>query len=219
MNIILLGPPGAGKGTLSSKIIENKQAVQISTGDIFRYNISNETELGLKAKAYMDKGELVPDELTIDLLWDKFDSLGDENKDSIILFDGFPRTISQAKALDDGMEERNQKIDMVIYFDVDDEILIQRLTGRRTCPQCGATYHITNNPPKIEDVCDKCGTKLIQRADDTIETVKNRIDVYNKQTSVLIEYYTNKGILKSIDGTKKPDLVYKEFEDKLGEIN
>lgn len=219
MNIILLGPPGAGKGTLSSKIIENKQAVQISTGDIFRYNISNETELGLKAKAYMDKGELVPDELTIDLLWDKFDSLGDENKDSIILFDGFPRTISQAKALDDGMEERNQKIDMVIYFDVDDEILIQRLTGRRTCPQCGATYHITNNPPKIEDVCDKCGTKLIQRADDTIETVKNRIDVYNKQTSVLIEYYTNKGILKSIDGTKKPDLVYEEFEDKLGEIN
>ena len=219
MNIILLGPPGAGKGTLSSKIIENKQAVQISTGDIFRYNISNETELGLKAKAYMDKGELVPDELTIDLLWNKFDSLGDENKDSIILFDGFPRTISQAQALDDGMEERNQKIDMVIYFDVDDEILIQRLTGRRTCPQCGATYHITNNPPKIEDVCDKCGTKLIQRADDTIETVENRIKVYNKQTSVLIEYYTNKGILKSIDGTKKPDLVYKEFEDKLEEIN
>ena len=219
MNIILLGPPGAGKGTLSSKIIENKQAVQISTGDIFRYNISNETELGLKAKAYMDKGELVPDELTIDLLWDKFDTLGEDHKDSIILFDGFPRTISQAKALDDGMEERNQKIDMVIYFDVDDEILIQRLTGRRTCPQCGATYHITNNPPKIEDVCDKCGTKLIQRADDTIETVKNRIDVYNKQTSVLIEYYTNKGILKSIDGTKKPDLVYKEFEDKLEEIN
>ena len=219
MNIILLGPPGAGKGTLSSKIIENKHAVQISTGDIFRYNISNETELGLKAKAYMDRGDLVPDELTIDLLWDKFDNLGEDYKDSIILFDGFPRTISQAEALDDGMAERNQQIDMVIYFDVDDEILIQRLTGRRTCPKCGATYHIVNNPPKVENVCDKCGTKLIQRADDTIETVENRINVYNKQTSVLIEYYTKKGILKSIDGTKNPDMVYKEFENKLGEIN
>ena len=215
MNIILLGPPGAGKGTLSSKIIENKKAVQISTGDIFRYNISNETELGLKAKAYMDKGELVPDELTIDLLWEKFDNLCEEYKDSIILFDGFPRTLSQAQALDYGMNDRNQKIDMVIYFDVDDDILIQRLTGRRTCPNCGATYHVVNNPPKKEGICDRCGTKLIQRADDSIETVENRINVYKNQTSVLIEYYTKKGILKSIDGTKKPDLVYEEFENKL----
>lgn len=219
MNIILLGPPGAGKGTLSSKIIENKKAVQISTGDIFRYNISNETELGLKAKAYMDKGELVPDELTIDLLWEKFDNLCEEYKDSIILFDGFPRTLSQAQALDYGMNDRNQKIDMVIYFDVDDDILIQRLTGRRTCPNCGATYHVVNNPPKKEGICDRCGTKLIQRADDSIETVENRINVYKNQTSVLIEYYTKKGILKSIDGTKKPDLVYEEFENKLEEIN
>lgn len=220
MNIILLGPPGAGKGTLANKIIENKDAVQISTGDIFRYNISNETPLGIKAKEYMDKGELVPDELTIDLLWDKFDTVEEsDDKDTIILFDGFPRTVSQAEALDAGIAERGQKIDLVIYFDVADEILIQRLTGRRTCPNCGATYHIINNPPKVEGICDKCGTELIQRVDDSIDTVKNRIDVYNKQTAVLIDYYTNKGILKSIDGTKTVDEVFEEFNHKLEEIN
>jgi len=220
MNIILLGPPGAGKGTLSNKITANLNAVQISTGDIFRYNIKNETPLGVKAKSFMDKGELVPDEVTIDLLWDYFDKL--ENKEDgelIVLFDGFPRTLAQAKALDSGIEERNQKIDGVIYFDVDYDTLIKRTTGRRVCPECGATYHIENQPPKKEGVCDKCGTSLIQRKDDSLETVKNRIDVYNEQTSVLIEYYTNKGILKSIDGTKSIDEVFEEFNDKLGELN
>ncbi|BFL73047.1 MULTISPECIES: adenylate kinase [Anaerococcus] len=220
MNIILLGPPGAGKGTLSNKILENLDAVQIATGDLFRYNIHNKTPLGLKAKEYMDQGNLVPDELTIDLLWDYFDKQENtKSSDKIVLFDGFPRNLSQAQALDQGMEDRGQKIDVVIYFDVDEDILIERVTGRRVCPNCGATYHIINHPPKVDGICDKCKTELIQRADDTLETVKNRIDVYNEQTAVLIDYYTNKGILKSIDGSKTIDEVFEEFKHKLGEIN
>lgn len=215
MNIILLGPPGAGKGTLSSKILDSKKAVQIATGDIFRYNISNKTELGLKAKSYMDKGDLVPDELTIDLVWDAFDKLEDA-EDTLVLFDGFPRNLDQARALDKGMEERNTEISKAVYFDVSDEILIERITGRRVCEDCGETYHIKFNKPEKEGLCDKCGGKLIQRNDDNEETVRNRISVYNKHTSPLIDYYEEAGKLVRIDGAKTPEEVFNEFNGKLG---
>ena len=216
MNIILLGPPGAGKGTLSSKIINEKNAVQIATGDIFRYNISNKTELGMKAKSFMDKGDLVPDELTIDLVWDTFDKL-DKEENTIVLFDGFPRNMKQAKALDCGMEERNTEISKVVYFNVDSQILIDRITGRRVCPDCGETYHIKNHKPEKEGICDRCGGKLIQRNDDNYDTVKNRINIYNEQTSPLIDYYKEAGKLITIDGAKTPEEVFNEFNNKLGE--
>ncbi|MCW6678826.1 adenylate kinase [Anaerococcus sp. NML200574] len=216
MNIILLGPPGAGKGTLSSKIINEKNAVQIATGDIFRYNISNKTELGMKAKSFMDKGDLVPDELTIDLVWDTFDKL-DKEENTIVLFDGFPRNMKQAKALDYGMEERNTEISKVVYFNVDSQILIDRITGRRVCPDCGETYHIKNHKPEKEGICDRCGGKLIQRNDDNYDTVKNRINIYNEQTSPLIDYYKEAGKLITIDGAKTPEEVFNEFNNKLGE--
>ncbi|MDO4593996.1 MAG: adenylate kinase [Tissierellia bacterium] len=212
MKLILLGPPGAGKGTQAEKLTKKLNAHHISTGDIFRYNIKNETELGKKAKEYIDSGKLVPDELTIDLVWDKLDSY---NKDENIILDGFPRNLNQAEALDKGLKERNDKIDVVININVDDQILIDRIAGRRVCTNCGKTFHITQNPPKVEGVCDNCGSQLIQRDDDKEETVLNRIKVYNDQTAVLIDYYRKKGILATIDGAKKPEDVFKDITESL----
>ena len=169
----------------------------------------------MKAKSFMDKGDLVPDELTIDLVWDAFDKL-DKKEGQIVLFDGFPRNMLQAKALDEGMKERNTEIYKVIYFDVDEEILIDRITGRRVCPDCGATFHIQNHKPEKEGICDRCGSKLIQRNDDNEETVKNRIEVYNSHTKPLMDYYEKAGKLITIDGANSPEEVFNEFKDKLG---
>ena len=198
MKIIMLGAPGAGKGTQAKKIAEKYSIPHISTGDIFRANIKNNTELGQKAKTYMDKGELVPDELVVDLIMDRFKEADCANG---YVLDGFPRTIPQAEVLDKALTELGDKIDYAINVDVPDENIIKRMSGRRACVTCGATYHIVHIPPKKEGVCDTCGSELILRDDDKPETVKNRLDVYHKQTQPLIDFYTEKGVLRSVDGT------------------
>ena len=198
MKIIMLGAPGAGKGTQAKKIAEKYSIPHISTGDIFRANIKNNTELGKKAKTYMDKGELVPDELVVDLIMDRFKDADCANG---YVLDGFPRTIPQAEVLDKALTELGDKIDYAINVDVPDENIIKRMSGRRACVTCGATYHIVHIPPKKEGVCDTCGSELILRDDDKPETVKNRLDVYHKQTQPLIDFYTEKGVLRSVDGT------------------
>ena len=187
LRTILLGPPGAGKGTQAVRIVEKYGIPHISTGDIFRDNIKRQTELGKKAQEYMNKGELVPDDLVIEIATDRL--LRDDCKKGFLL-DGFPRTVYQAEKLDEFMQAHGGKIDHVINLEVDDDLLIFRLTGRRVCKQCGASFHVVNIPPKVEGICDRCGGELVQRADDTEETVKNRITVYKEQTMPLIDYYT-----------------------------
>ena len=213
MNIILLGPPGAGKGTQAERLIKELDAVQISTGDIFRTNIKNNTPLGTKAKEYINKGQLVPDELTIDLVWDALDKVEDGKT---VLLDGFPRNITQAEALDEGMQKRDNKIDKVININVPEDVIIERISGRRVNVSTGKVYHIKFNPPKVEGIDDETGEKLIQREDDTEAAVKERLDVYNKHTSVLIDYYNKKGILVTIDGAKTPDEVFDQIKKSLG---
>ena len=198
MKIIMLGAPGAGKGTQAKMIAEKFNIPHISTGDIFRANIKNGTELGMEAKKYMDQGLLVPDELTVKILLDRVSQ--EDCKNGYVL-DGFPRTIPQAEVLDKALIELGDKIDYAINVDVPDENIINRMSGRRACVSCGATYHIKFNAPKNENVCDKCSSELILRDDDKPDTVKNRLSVYHKQTQPLIDFYSARGVLRSVDGT------------------
>ena len=213
MKIIMLGAPGAGKGTQAKMIADKYQIPHISTGDIFRENIKNGTELGKEAKTYMDKGELVPDELTVRILLDRVAQPDCENG---YVLDGFPRTIPQAEVLDQELSKRNETIDYAINVEVPDENIVRRMSGRRACVNCGATYHIVHVPPKQEGICDKCGKELILRDDDKEETVKNRLNVYHEQTQPLIDFYQNKGVLKEVDGTVDMMDVFKAITDILG---
>ena len=213
MRIVMLGAPGAGKGTQAKKIAAKYGIPHISTGDIFRANIKNGTELGKKAKTYMDQGLLVPDELTCDLVVDRIQQSDAENG---YVLDGFPRTIPQAECLTKALEKLGSKIDYAIDVDVPDENIIHRMGGRRACVGCGATYHLEYAPTKVEGICDACGKELILRDDDKPETVKKRLDVYHEQTQPLIDYYTNAGILKTVDGTVDIDVVFQNIVEILG---
>ena len=213
MKIIMLGAPGAGKGTQAKKIAEKYQIPHISTGDIFRANIKGGTELGMKAKSYMDQGGLVPDDITIGMLLNRIKEA--DCADGYVL-DGFPRTIPQAESLTKALNEMGESMDYAIDVDVPDENIINRMAGRRACLACGATYHIVYNPPKQEGICDVCGEKLVLRDDDKPETVQKRLGVYHEQTQPLIEYYGKAGILVSVDGTKDLNEVFKDIVTVLG---
>lgn len=213
MKIIMLGAPGAGKGTQAKKIAAKFSIPHISTGDIFRANIKNGTELGKKAKTYMDQGLLVPDELVVDLVVDRVNQ--DDCRDGYVL-DGFPRTIPQAEALDKALAKLGQKVDFAIDVDVPDENIVRRMGGRRACVTCGATYHLEYAPTKKDGVCDTCGGELILRDDDKPETVERRLGVYHEQTQPLIDYYTNAGILMTVDGTVDIEDVFRAIVEILG---
>jgi len=213
MKIVMLGAPGAGKGTQAKMIAAKYGIPHVSTGDIFRANIKNGTELGKEAKSYMDKGALVPDELTVRILLDR---VAQDDCAKGYVLDGFPRTIPQAEVLDAELTKLNDKIDFAINVDVPDENIVRRMSGRRSCPSCGATYHIVHIPPKQEGVCDKCGAALVQRDDDKEETVKNRLKVYHEQTQPLIDFYEKKGVLKNVDGTVDSEEVFAAIVKILG---
>ena len=214
MKIIMLGAPGAGKGTQAKKIADKYGIPHISTGDIFRANIKNGTELGKKAKTYMDQGLLVPDELVVDLVVDR---VRQKDCGKGYVLDGFPRTIPQAEALDEALAKLKDKVDYAINVEVPDENIVSRMGGRRACVGCGATYHVVYHAPKTADVCDACGEKLILRDDDKPETVQKRLGVYHEQTQPLIDYYGHAGILHEVDGTLDMEDVFRAIVDILGE--
>lgn len=213
MKIIMLGGPGAGKGTQAKKIAAAYQIPHISTGDIFRANIKEGTELGKKAKTFMDQGLLVPDELTVDLVIDRISK--EDAKNGYVL-DGFPRTIPQAEALDRALKEIKETIDYAINVEVPDEVIIERMSGRRACVGCGGTYHLVYNPPKEDGICDICKKELVLREDDKPETVKKRLDVYHEQTQPLIDYYTKQKLLVEVDGTQDVAEVFAAITKILG---
>lgn len=212
MRLILLGPPGAGKGTQAKRVIEEFDIPHISTGDIFRKNIKEKTELGQKVEGLLAEGKLVPDELTIEIVWDRLDQ---EDCKNGFLLDGFPRTIPQAEALDGGLAKRGLKLDRVLNIDVDKDSLVKRLSGRRVCPNCGASYHIDNNPPKVEGICDVCQTPVIQREDDKEQTVLDRIKVYDSQTKPLVDFYNKQDLVFTVDGTLPIDEITNKLVTEL----
>lgn len=213
MKIIMLGAPGAGKGTQAKKIAEKYQIPHISTGDIFRANIKGGTELGMKAKTFMDQGMLVPDEITIGMLMDRIKEADCENG---YVLDGFPRTIPQAESLTKALADLGEAVDYAVNVDVPDENIISRMSGRRACLGCGATYHVVFNSPKQEGICDTCGQELVLRDDDKPETVKKRLDVYHQQTQPLIDYYKKAGVLAEVDGTQAMEDVFRSIVKVLG---
>ncbi|WP_462406042.1 adenylate kinase [Gracilibacillus sp. Marseille-QA3620] len=216
MNLVLMGLPGAGKGTQAERIVEEYHIPHISTGDMFRAAMKDETPLGLEAKSYMDKGELVPDEVTIGIVRER---LAKDDCQKGFLLDGFPRTVAQAEALEALLAEMDRQLDYVINIEVDKSILMERLTGRRICKACGATYHLVFNPPAKEGVCDRCGGELYQRADDNEATVQTRLDVNIQQSQPLITFYEGKGYLRNLDGQQPIEKVFADIEELLGSLS
>jgi len=212
MRVVLFGPPGSGKGTQASLLKEKYGLAHIATGDILREAVANKTEVGLKAKSYMDRGELVPDDVVIAIVKDKLQSIGEVG----FILDGFPRTIAQAEALDRALVELGKPLDAVVNLQVDEEELVRRLSGRRVCPSCGEPYHLESKPPKVDEVCDKCGAALLQREDDKPEAIRNRLRVYREQTEPVLGYYASKGILKNIDAVGEIEQIASRIVDAVG---
>ncbi len=214
MKLVMLGAPGAGKGTQAKMLAERYGIPHISTGDIFRSNIKEGTELGKKVKGFLDSGALVPDELTVDLVMDR---IGQEDCRNGYILDGFPRTIHQAEKLTEALTGKGGEIDYAVNVDVPDEAIVERMSGRRMCPACGASYHVVNIPPKKEGICDQCGAELMIRPDDQADTVRKRLEVYHQQTQPLIDYYKEKGLVVDVDGTQPMDVVFQAIVQCLGE--